>query len=254
MSACTNKTVLLKDKHRGRTLVGSESGTTPRPAILCRGSSWGSAVGRKSCGWRLGEKDNVEGQEGKAKTRALWSYFREAPHGVMQTHGQPPRPSMFAHLRLAAARRGQGGPRSEEPKLPKVGSRVSPATVHKQHNGRMAAWDNLNNGRGCRRPSSPSWAPRQRQQVLVHAFCRTVCMAIATLAAVNQFVFAYLHIRLKLSRTSRLQESFFELFRDGGPALAAPDRKLDGFKSRVSLPLLAGCLPCWFGSRPPLDE
>jgi hypothetical protein len=79
-------------------------------------------------------------------------------------------------------------------------------------------------------------------------------MAIATLAAVNQFVFAYLHIRLKLSRTSRLQESFFELFRDGGPALAAPDRKLDGFKSRVSLPLLAGCLPCWFGSRPPLDE
>jgi hypothetical protein len=123
-----------------------------------------------------------------------------------------------------------------------------------QHNGRMAAWDNLNNGRGCRRPSSPSWAPRQRQQVLVHAFCRTVCMAIATLAAVNQFVFAYLHIRLKLSRTSRLQESFFELFRDGGPALAAPDRKLDGFKSRVSLPLLAGCLPCWFGSRPPLDE
>ena len=130
MSACTNKTVLLKDKHRGRTLVGSESGTTPRPAILCRGSSWGSAVGRKSCGWRLGEKDDVEGQEGKAKTRALWSYFREAPHGVMQTHGQPPRPSMFAHLRLAAARRGQGGPRSEEPKLPKVGSRVSPATVH----------------------------------------------------------------------------------------------------------------------------
>jgi hypothetical protein len=38
-------------------------------------------------------------------------------------------------------------------------------------------------------------------------------MAIATLAAVNQFVFAYLHIRLKLSQTSRLQRSFPELFR-----------------------------------------
>lgn len=37
-------------------------------------------------------------------------------------------------------------------------------------------------------------------------------MAIATLAAVNQFVFAYLHIRLKLSRTSRLQQSSRKLF------------------------------------------
>jgi hypothetical protein len=35
-------------------------------------------------------------------------------------------------------------------------------------------------------------------------------MAIATLAAVHEFVFAYLHIRLKLPQTSRLQRSFLE--------------------------------------------
>lgn len=205
----------------------------------------------------IGGKDDVEGQRGKAKTRgplelfsrgASWSYANPWP-------AAPPldvRASLISGWLpvCCSAQRTRG------PKERGAQSGLSSISGYgaQQHNGRMAAWDNLNNGRGCRRPSSPSWAPRQRQQVLVHAFCRTVCMAIATLAAVNQFVFAYLHIRLKLSRTSRLQESFFELFRDGGPALAAPDRKLDGFKSRVSLPLLAGCLPCWFGSRPPLDE
>jgi hypothetical protein len=124
----------------------------------------------------------------------------------MQTHGQPPRPvdaraslisgRVSVWLQPAARRKTRGEMRGEERGAQSGLSSISGYGAQ-QHNGRMAAWENLNNGRGCRRPSSPSWAPRQRQQVLVHAFCRTVCMAIATLAAVNQFVFAYLHIRLK---------------------------------------------------------
>jgi hypothetical protein len=74
-------------------------------------------------------------------------------------------------------------------------------------------------------------------------------MAIATLAAVNQFVFAYLHIRLKLLTDIKIAAELLRALRDdGGPALVALERKLDDFKSRVRSPLLAGCMPCWFGS------
>ena len=115
-----------------------------------------------------------------------------------------------------------------------MGTRVSPATVHNSSVGQF------HNGRGCRRSSSPSKAPRQRQQVLVHAFCRTVCMAIATLAAVNQFVFCLPACSLRAPTDIEIAAELLRALRNVSPALVSPERKLDGFKSRVSLPLLAG--------------
>lgn len=60
-------------------------------------------------------------------------------------------------------------------------------------------------------------------------------MAIATLAAVNQFVFAYLHIRLKLPQTSRLQRSFQGAPPDERPALVdhSATRKANWMASSV---------------------
>jgi hypothetical protein len=100
----------LKDKHRGRTLVGSKSGTTPRPAILCRGGELGESCRPEELWLAIGGKGRRRGPEGEGQDRAktgprqgqdrgpFGAIFARAPHGVMQTHGQPPRPSMFAHL------------------------------------------------------------------------------------------------------------------------------------------------------------
>jgi hypothetical protein len=64
-------------------------------------------------------------------------------------------------------------------------------------------------------------------------------MAIATLAAVNQFVFSYLHNRLKLPQTSTVQRSFPELFTvtsQLSSIIRWPAGKLAAFESWVSLP------------------
>jgi hypothetical protein len=58
-------------------------------------------------------------------------------------------------------------------------------------------------------------------------------MAIATLAAVHKFVFAYLHIRLKFPRTSRLQRRFLESLEMRDQLWRA--RKANWLASRVEL-------------------
>lgn len=60
----------LKDKHRGRTLVGSKSGTTPRPAILCRGGELGESCRPEELWLAIGGKGRRRGPEGEGQDRA----------------------------------------------------------------------------------------------------------------------------------------------------------------------------------------
>jgi hypothetical protein len=117
----------------------------------------------------------------------------------MQTHGQPPRPvdaraslisgRVSVWLQPAARRRTRGEMRGEERGAQSGLSSISGYGAQ-WHDGRMAGWRRGNNftmdaaADGLLPRQGPP-TPRRRQQVLVHAFCRTACMAIATLAAVQ---------------------------------------------------------------------
>jgi hypothetical protein len=106
---------LLKDEHpraEARTMVGSKSGSTPGPEILCPASSARGGVGASS---RPRDSRPARAAIGHARYRGQRgmgfssSYFREAPHGVMQTLGQPPRPLAAQHALIC----GRGAARMQ---------------------------------------------------------------------------------------------------------------------------------------------
>ncbi len=220
MSACTNKRDLLKDEHPRHHTTASD---------IVQGVRAGGELqaGRAVAGdWRRSTSRARGDMPGHGAIRAIF-----ARRLMESCKPMPNRPAPDGRASLISGREAawlslaqhEGRPvqSGHPPKALQHGSLALQSSI----SGYVARWLR---GTMARLPTAffPVKDPLPRQQVLVHAFCRTVCMAIATLAAVNQFVFAYLHIRLKLSRTSRLQQSFF----DDSPALVVPEGKLDGFK------------------------
>ena len=98
---------LSKDEHpraEKRAMVGSKSGTTPKTENYCAGLR---SRGRSSCALPLGEGRRRE------RDGTFGSYFREAPHGVMQTHAQPPRASRAQAYPSCHWRQGERGREGE---------------------------------------------------------------------------------------------------------------------------------------------
>jgi hypothetical protein len=114
---------------------GSKSGSTPRPKLLCRGAS-----SRPRDMWpAIGGGGRYRGPDG----HGIASYFREAPHGVMQTHAQPPRPRMLSTSDLRQGSRPAAGCIG---RCPKVGRALRhDSLAHSSISGyvaKVAAWDN----------------------------------------------------------------------------------------------------------------
>jgi hypothetical protein len=132
VSASTNERHFLEDQHPSGTTNNGwvQIGIHTQARVIVQG---GQARGRETSGPRLGEVD-IEDQ----MAMGIASYFREAPHGVMQTHAQPPRPRI---LNTSDLRQGSRPAAGRIGRCPKVGrALLHESLAYSSISGYVAKW------------------------------------------------------------------------------------------------------------------
>ncbi|PMD40058.1 hypothetical protein L207DRAFT_529969 [Hyaloscypha variabilis F] len=168
---------LLKDEHpraEARTMVGSKSGSTPGPEILCPASSArGGSRGQLEAARQSASKGSdwaraISRTEGHGVFVELFSRGASWSHADPWPTAPPPRCSACSDLRQGGRQDADRAGRLQKwAGALQRGSlarplEVSPATataaLHQCLRGTMRTMGTTK-GFGCRRPSSPSWPP-----------------------------------------------------------------------------------------------